>query len=42
VETVMNKFGRVDVLVCNAGALWWKDVVVGAEEFSLGFFPFSL
>merc|ERR1711916_166510 len=25
-EAVMNKFGRIDVLVCNAGALWWKDV----------------
>ncbi len=27
VDKVINKFGRIDVLVCNAGALWWKDVV---------------
>jgi citronellol/citronellal dehydrogenase len=27
VEAVVSKFGRIDVLVCNAGALWWKDVV---------------
>lgn len=26
VTQVMNKFGRIDVLVNNAGALWWKDV----------------
>ncbi len=26
VEAVVSRFGRVDILVANAGALWWKDV----------------
>ncbi|KAA8495750.1 Hydroxysteroid dehydrogenase-like protein 2 [Porphyridium purpureum] len=27
VEQTMRAFGRIDILVCNSGALWWKDVV---------------
>lgn len=26
VATTKKEFGRIDILVCNAGALWWKDV----------------
>ncbi|KAK4536591.1 hypothetical protein CDCA_CDCA09G2616 [Cyanidium caldarium] len=27
VEAVRQRYGRIDLLVCNAGALWWKRVV---------------
>lgn len=27
VEATVARFGRVDVLINNAGALWWKDVI---------------
>jgi NAD(P)-dependent dehydrogenase (short-subunit alcohol dehydrogenase family) len=27
VEAVVKKFGRVDILVNNASALWWQDIV---------------
>eukprot|EP00184_Porphyridium_aerugineum_P008461 CAMPEP_0184692442 /NCGR_PEP_ID=MMETSP0313-20130426/923_1 /TAXON_ID=2792 /ORGANISM="Porphyridium aerugineum, Strain SAG 1380-2" /LENGTH=286 /DNA_ID=CAMNT_0027150275 /DNA_START=48 /DNA_END=908 /DNA_ORIENTATION=+ len=27
VENTMKSFGRIDILVCNSGALWWKDVI---------------
>ncbi|KAL6048843.1 oxidation-reduction process [Balamuthia mandrillaris] len=27
VEATIKTFGRVDFLICNAGALWWKDVL---------------
>lgn len=26
VNATINKFGRVDYLICNSGALWWRDV----------------
>lgn len=26
VRNTMEKFGRIDILICNSGALWWKDV----------------
>lgn len=25
-EAALQAFGRIDVLVCNSGALWWQDV----------------
>ena len=27
VKATMDKFGRIDILINNAGALWWKNVV---------------
>lgn len=27
VEETMRRFGRIDILINNAGALWWKKVV---------------
>jgi citronellol/citronellal dehydrogenase len=27
VSSVIKKFGRIDILINNAGALWWKDVI---------------
>lgn len=27
VEETMKRFGRIDILINNAGALWWKKVV---------------
>ena len=27
VDVVMERYGRVDIAVANAGALWWKDVI---------------
>lgn len=27
VEKVLNKWGRIDILINNAGALWWKNMV---------------
>ena len=27
IDTTMEHFGRLDVLVCNAGALWWEPVL---------------
>jgi NAD(P)-dependent dehydrogenase (short-subunit alcohol dehydrogenase family) len=27
VDATMKKFGRIDILVNNASALWWQDIV---------------
>lgn len=26
VEATVREFGRLDILICNSGALWWRDV----------------
>jgi len=36
VHETLQRFGRIDVLVCNAGALWWKPVAeTPLERFDL-------
>lgn len=25
-QTTVREFGRLDILICNSGALWWRDV----------------
>ena len=32
VETTIERFGRLDVLVCNAGALWWQPLMETPEK----------
>jgi len=27
VEQIVKKFGRIDILVNNASALWWQDIL---------------
>lgn len=27
VQTTVDTFGRIDYLICNSGALWWRDVL---------------
>ena len=27
VRATVDKYGRVDILINNAGALWWKDMI---------------
>uniref|UniRef100_A0A7S4M7Y5 Uncharacterized protein n=1 Tax=Vannella robusta TaxID=1487602 RepID=A0A7S4M7Y5_9EUKA len=42
IDETLKKFGRIDILINNAGALWWKDMVDTPMKRSCRFFSFSL